>query len=90
MPRATPTRAPCSSATSPTSPRTSDVPRPSSSTRATARRSGRGKLYPEIELTGRFERIEKPVDVDGVIQVVDHALNEEALRQMYRQAMRPK
>jgi RIO kinase 1 len=49
-----------------------------------------GKLYPEIELTGRFERIEKPVDVDGVIQVVDHALNEEALRQMYRQAMRPK
>jgi RIO kinase 1 len=46
-----------------------------------------GKLYPEIELTGRFERIEKPVDVDGVIQVVDNALKEEAARQLYRQEM---
>jgi RIO kinase 1 len=46
-----------------------------------------GELHPEIGLTGRFERIEKPVDVDAVIQVVDHALNEEALRQMYQQAM---
>jgi RIO kinase 1 len=47
----------------------------------------RGELHPETELTGRFERVEKPVDVDAVIQVVDHALSEEALRQMYQQAM---
>ena len=46
-----------------------------------------GELHPESELTGRFERVEKAVDVDAVIQVVDHALNEEALRQMYQQAM---
>jgi RIO kinase 1 len=46
-----------------------------------------GELHPESELTGRFERIEKPVDVDGVIQVVDNALKEEAARQLYRQAM---
>jgi len=46
-----------------------------------------GELNPESALTGRFERVEKAVDVDAVIQVVDHALNEEALRQMYQQAM---
>jgi len=49
-----------------------------------------GKLYPKIELTGRFERIESPVDVDGVIRVVDDALKEEAARQLYRQAMAQK
>jgi len=48
------------------------------------------KLHPEIELTGRFERIEKPVDVDGVIRVVDDALKEEAARQLYRQELGPK
>ena len=46
-----------------------------------------GKLRPETELTGRFERKEQPVDVDGVIQVVDDALQEEAARQLYRQEM---
>jgi RIO kinase 1 len=46
-----------------------------------------GELNPEVELTGRFERIEKAVDVDGVIQVVDNALKEEAARQLYRQQM---
>ncbi|HET7765037.1 MAG TPA: PA4780 family RIO1-like protein kinase [Burkholderiales bacterium] len=46
-----------------------------------------GVLHPEVGLTGRFERIEKPVDVDGVIRVVDHALKEEAARQLYRQEM---
>jgi len=46
-----------------------------------------GKLHPEIELTGRFELIEEPVDVDGVIRVVDDALKEEAARQLYRQEM---
>ena len=49
-----------------------------------------GKLFPEIELTGRYVRIEKPVDVDGVIRVVDDALKEEAARQLYRQAMAQK
>ena len=49
-----------------------------------------GELHPEVELTGRFERIEKPVDVDGVIQVVDNALKEEAVRQLYREEMEQK
>jgi RIO kinase 1 len=43
-----------------------------------------GKLNPETDLTGRFEREEKAVDVDGVMRVVDDALKEEAVRQMYR------
>ena len=46
-----------------------------------------GGLLPETALTGRFERVEKPVDVDGVIRVVDHALKEEAARQLYREEM---
>jgi RIO kinase 1 len=49
-----------------------------------------GKLHPEIELTGRFERNEKAVDVSGVIQVVDDALKEEAARQRYREEMAQK
>lgn len=49
-----------------------------------------GELVPESALTGRFERIEKPVDVDGVIRVVDHALKEEAARQLYREEMEQK
>jgi RIO kinase 1 len=44
-----------------------------------------GKLTPEIELTGRCERIEKPVDVGSVMREVDDALKEEAARQLYRQ-----
>jgi RIO kinase 1 len=46
-----------------------------------------GKLRADSELTGRFERKEKPVDVDGVIRVVDDALKEEAARQRYRMEM---
>jgi len=46
-----------------------------------------GKLYPAIELTGRHERIEKPVDVGGVMREVDDALKEEAARQVYRMEM---
>ena len=45
------------------------------------------KLRVETELTGRFEREEKPVDVKGVLRVVDDALKEEAVRQRYRQEM---
>ena len=44
-----------------------------------------GRLTPEIELSGRYERVEKAVDVDGVMRLVDDALKEEAARQLYRQ-----
>jgi RIO kinase 1 len=46
-----------------------------------------GKLNPETELTGRFERSEKPADVAGVMREVDAALKEEAARQRYKQEM---
>jgi RIO kinase 1 len=46
-----------------------------------------GKLRPETELTGRFERVEKAVDVGSVMRVVDDALREEAKRQLVRQEM---
>ena len=44
-----------------------------------------GRLTPEIELSGRYERVEKAVDVDGVMRLVDDAREEEAARQLYRQ-----
>jgi RIO kinase 1 len=40
-----------------------------------------GKLQPDTPLTGRFERVEKPVDLDGVLQEIDDARFEEAARQ---------
>ena len=46
-----------------------------------------GKLTPAIELTGRYDKIEKPVDVGGVMREVDDALKEEAARQVYRMEM---
>jgi RIO kinase 1 len=46
-----------------------------------------GKLHPEIELTGRFERVEKAVDVGSVMRVVDDALKEEARRRLYLEEM---
>lgn len=46
-----------------------------------------GKLRPDTELTGRFERVEKAVDVGSVMRLVDDALREEAKRQLYRQEM---
>jgi RIO kinase 1 len=46
-----------------------------------------GKLHPAIELTGCYERIEKPVDVGGVMREVDDALKEEAKRRLYREEM---
>ena len=49
-----------------------------------------GRLTPEVELSGRYERVEKAVDVDGVMRLVDDALKEEAARQLYRQAMAQK
>lgn len=50
----------------------------------------KGELRPETGLTGRFERKEQPVDVDGVIRVVDDALKEEARRQLYRMELEQK
>ena len=46
-----------------------------------------GKLHRVIELTGRYEQIEKPVDVGSVMREVDDALKEEAKRQLYREEM---
>ncbi len=46
-----------------------------------------GKLHPEIELTGRFARSEKPADVGSVMREVDDARKEEEARQRYRQEM---
>jgi len=46
-----------------------------------------GKLHPETELTGRFERSEKPADVDGVMREVDDAFKEEVARQRYKLGM---
>ena len=46
-----------------------------------------GRLTPEIELSGRYERVEKAVDVDGVMRLVDDALKEEAARQLYTREM---
>ena len=41
-----------------------------------------GALQADTPLTGRFERIEKPVDLDGVMQEIDDARFEEAARRM--------
>jgi RIO kinase 1 len=49
-----------------------------------------GKLTPEIELSGRYQRVEKAVDVDGVMRLVDDALKEEAARQLYREEVAQK
>src|SRR2546430_16621135 len=37
-----------------------------------------GELHPDIELTGRFERAQKTVDLDGVMREIDAARHEEA------------
>ena len=39
-----------------------------------------GKLFPDTPLTGRFERAERTVDLDGVMQEIDDARFEEAAR----------
>jgi len=47
-----------------------------------------GKLQPDSALSGRFERVEAPVDVDGVVRLVDDALREEAKRRLYMAEMK--
>jgi RIO kinase 1 len=47
-----------------------------------------GKLHPEIALTGRFTRSEKPADVHGVMREIDAAIEEaEEERQRYLQRL---
>jgi len=48
----------------------------------------RGRLYPETELTGRFECSEKPADVGSVMRAVHIVLKREAAWQRHRQQMR--
>ncbi len=44
-----------------------------------------GRLYPEIELSGRFEHNEKPADVGSVMRAVHIVLKREAAWQRHRQ-----
>lgn len=46
-----------------------------------------GTLHPEIELTGRYQRNNKPTDVNSVMREIDAALKEELARQRYKQEM---
>ena len=41
-----------------------------------------GALHPEVELTGRFERVETTVDLESVMREIDAARLEEAARQL--------
>jgi len=41
-----------------------------------------GELRPEIELTGRFKRSEKPADLDGVMREIAAARDEDAARRL--------
>ena len=43
-----------------------------------------GKLHPESVLTGHFECIEKPVDLQSVLREIDDTLKEEEARKLYR------
>ena len=46
-----------------------------------------GTLRPDTQLTGRFERSEKAVDLDGVLREIDDARVEEAARRLRLQAV---
>lgn len=41
------------------------------------------QLHPESPLTGRFERIEKPVDLNSVMREINDTLKEEAARKLF-------
>jgi len=41
----------------------------------------KGELHTEVKLTGRFERVEKPADLGGVMREINAALAAEAARQ---------
>ena len=46
-----------------------------------------GKLTVDVELTGRFKRVEKPVDLHGVMREIDDVKKDEAARQLYKQSL---
>ena len=46
-----------------------------------------GKLRPEISLTGRFARSEKPADVRGLIREIDDVKKDQAARLRHKQAL---
>ncbi len=46
-----------------------------------------GKLVPEVVLTGRFKRVEKPVDVHGVMREIEDVKKDEAMRQLYKASL---
>jgi RIO kinase 1 len=46
-----------------------------------------GKLLPDTPLTGRFKRVEKAVDLHGVMREIDDVKKEEAARQLYKQSL---
>ena len=46
-----------------------------------------GTLRPDVQLTGRFERSEKAVDLDSVLREIDDARDEEAARRLRLQAV---
>ncbi len=48
----------------------------------------RGKLRPDITLTGRIEHSKKQIDVVSVMRAVDVVLKKEAAWQRYKQEMR--
>lgn len=48
----------------------------------------KGDLHPDVELTGRFERSEKPADVENIMREIDAVIKEEAERQRYKQEMK--
>ena len=47
----------------------------------------KNQLRPESVLTGYFERVEKPVDMKGVMREINDTLKEEEARQLYRASM---
>ena len=48
----------------------------------------KGELHPGVELTGRFDRSEKPADLENIMREIDAVIKEEAERQRYKQEMK--
>jgi RIO kinase 1 len=48
----------------------------------------RGALTPDVQLTGRFERAQKTVDLGSVMREIDDARDEEAARRLRMQALK--
>ena len=46
-----------------------------------------GRLHPAVQLTGRFQRVEKAIDLEGVMREIEDARLEEAARCLRLQAM---